>query len=177
MTLRTRATAERETSKLLDEIDGLLSETTKELRNFTYILHPPHLENDGLAATLQRYVDGFGQRTGLKTTLRVSGGAGQLPLPLQRSILRIVQEALANVHRHAAATRVSVNLRFVGKLLHLVISDDGKGFEKTTDRHNGQPRAGVGLPGMTARIQQFGGKLDIRSGPKGSTVHAAVPIG
>ena len=72
---------------------------------------------------------GFGQRTGLKTTLRVAPIS--FALPLQRSMLRIVQEALANVHRHAAATRVSVCLRRVSQQLHLVISDDGQGMELT----------------------------------------------
>jgi PAS domain S-box-containing protein len=178
MSLQHRFAGEPAARELCNEIGYCLDEATKELRTFTYLLHPPRLESDGLRATLQRYVDGFGRRTELKTSLRTCCGADQLPLPLQRSMLRIVQEALTNVHRHAAATRVSVCVRRIGGRTHLVISDDGQGFETTSGRHSGRPlRVGVGVPGMTARVQQFGGRLNIRSGPKGTTVHAAMPVG
>jgi len=102
----------------------------------------------------------------------------QLSLPLQLALLRIVQEALANVHRHASATRVSVNFRRMGKRLRLVVSDDGKGAEETSGHQRGKPfSVGVGIPGMIARMQQFGGSLDIHSGPDGTAVHATVPVG
>ena len=63
-TLRSRVAAKGETVKLFEEIGSSLDETSKELRSFTYLLRPPRLESDGLAATLQRYLDGFSQRTG-----------------------------------------------------------------------------------------------------------------
>ena len=101
----------------------------------------------------------------------------QLSLPLQQALLRIVQEALTNVYRHASATCVSVNFRCVGKRLRLVISDDGQRTEETSGQ-NGKPfRLGIGIPGMIARMQQFGGNLDIHSGPNGTAVHATVLIG
>ncbi len=88
-TWKTHIAAEPATLQLFGEITGSLQETTKEVRTFTYLLNPPHLESDGLRATLQRYADGFSQRTGLKTSLRVSLSTDALPLPLQRSLLRI----------------------------------------------------------------------------------------
>ena len=152
-TLRSRVAAKGETVKLFEEIGSSLDETSKELRSFTYLLRPPRLESDGLAATLQRYLEGFSQRTGLKTKLRLNGSVDRVPLPLQQAVLRIVQEALTNVHRHAAATSVSINLRFVGKLMHLVINDDGLGMEGASGGRQRQPiRLGVGVPGMRARI-------------------------
>jgi PAS domain S-box-containing protein len=176
-TLRSRAAAEGETRKLFDEIDSLLNETTKELRTFTYLLHPPNLESEGLRTTLKGFVSGFGRRTGLQTSVTSDRAADELPLPLQRSILRIVQEALSNVHRHASASRVSVNLKCLGDRMHLVINDDGRGIKETLDHRTGEASSlGVGITGMTARMQQFGGKLHIRSGGKGTTVHAVTPI-
>ena len=175
--LRRRVVAEPATRQLFDEIDGSLGETTKELRTFTYLLNPPHLESDGLRATLERYAEGFSQRTGLKTTLRASAGADGLPAPLQRSVLRIVQEALTNVHRHAAASRVAIDLRSIGRHTHLLIRDDGQGIDRANARQaDGRVRLGVGIPGMTARVEQLGGRLLIRSGPRGTTVHAAMPV-
>jgi signal transduction histidine kinase len=107
--------------------------------------------------------------------MRSNGIADALPLPLQRAVLRIVQEALSNVHRHASASRVSVNLKCLGNRMHLVISDDGRGIEKALDHNGESSNLGVGITGMTTRMQQLGGKLHIRSGRKGTTVHAVVP--
>jgi|SoiMethySBSTD1v2_1073268.scaffolds.fasta_scaffold202253_2 two-component system, NarL family, sensor kinase len=183
--LKRRITAAPGTLQLINEIAGSLQETTQEVRAFTYLLNPPQLESDGLCATLERYADGFSQRTGLKTSLRASRSTDALPPPLQRSLLRIAQEALTNVHRHAAATRVSIDLRRLGKQTHLVIGDDGRGFDNGCDsgldgangRQPGRPiRLGVGIPGMSARMQQLGGKLDIRSSSRGTTVHATMPV-
>jgi signal transduction histidine kinase len=92
--------------------------------------------------------------------------------------LRIVQEALTNVH-HAAATRVSIDLRSIGKQTHLLIRDHGldTGIDRANGGQRGGPlRLGVGIPGMSARMQQLGGKLDIRSSRRGTTVHAAMPV-
>jgi PAS domain S-box-containing protein len=178
MRLRADADVKAETLDILDEIDGSLEEATKEVRAFTYLLHPPDLQTEGLSATLGRYVEGFGRRTGLKITVRFCRRVDQLSLPLQQTLLRIVQEALTNVYRHASATCVSVNFRCVGKRLRLVISDDGKGTEETSGPQNAkQFRLGVGIPGMIARMQQFGGNLDIRSGPNGTAVQATMTVG
>ena len=177
--MRVRADAEvkAETRDILDEIGGSLEEATKELRAFSYLLYPPDLQKEGLSVTLRRYVEGFGRRTGLKVTVRSCGSVDQLSFPLQQALLRVVQEALTNVYRHASATRVSVKFRCVGKRLRLVISDDGQKTEATAGQ-NGKPfRLGMGIPGMISRMQQFGGNLDIRSGRNGTAVHATVLIG
>jgi PAS domain S-box-containing protein len=166
-----------ETLKILNEIDASLEKATKELRAFTYLLHPPDPQSEGLSATLRRYTEGFGTRTGLKITLKSCGRVDQLSLQLQQTLLRFVQEALTNVYRRASATRVSVNFRFVGKRLRLVISDDGQGAEETSGHLNGEPfRLAVGIPGMIARMRQFGGNLDIQSNHNGTLIRATVPV-
>jgi PAS domain S-box-containing protein len=178
MKIREGAAIGAETLDILDEIDGSLEEATKELRAFTYLLHPPDLQRDGLSATLRRYAEGFGRRTGLKISVRLCHGLDQLQLALQQTLLRIVQEALTNVYRHACATRVSIHFRRGDQRLRLVIRDDGRGAEETSGHQGGKPfRAGVGIPGMIARMQQFGGNLQIHSGPNGTAVHATVPVG
>ena len=177
--MRVRADAEVKaaTRDILDEIGGSLEEATKELRAFSYLLYPPDLQKEGLSVTLRRYVEGFGRRTGLKVTVRSCGSVDQLSFPLQQTLLRVVQEALTNVYRHASATRVSVKFRCLDNRLRLVIRDDGQKTE-TTAGLNGTPyRLGVGIPGMIARMRQFGGNLDIRTGPNGTAVRASVLIG
>jgi signal transduction histidine kinase len=109
--------------------------------------------------------------------MKLCRSVDRLSLPLQLALLRIVQEALTNVYRHASATCVSINFRRVGKRLGLVIRDDGQGADEAFVHRNGNPlRSGVGIPGMIARMQQFGGNLDIHSGPYGTAVHATVPV-
>jgi two-component system, NarL family, sensor kinase len=131
-----------------------------------------------LSATLRRYTEGFGTRTGLKITLKSCGTVDQLSLELQQALLRVVQEALTNVYRHASATRVSVNLRCVRKRLRLVVCDDGQGTEETSGDQSGAPfRLGIGIPGMITRMRQLGGNLDIQSSPNGTAIRATVPVG
>src|SRR3712207_2334521 len=87
--------------KVLAEVEGLLTAALRELRIFTYLLHPPNLANDGLQATLRDFVEGFAGRTGLVARIRIREEVDDLPSDLQRTVLRVVQEALTNVHRHA----------------------------------------------------------------------------
>jgi len=174
--LRKRGALESESLKLLREIDGSLEDATKELRAFTYLLHPPQLQRDGLSATLERYVEGFSRRTQLKIAMTLCPTVDQLSLPLQEALLRIVQEALTNVYRHASATRVSIDLTRGGKQLQLVISDDGQGRGEHSGSHNGKAHRLGSIQGMAVRVQRLGGKVSIQSGPKGTAVHTTVPI-
>ena len=178
MRIRADAAGEGKTLDILDEIDGSLGEAAKELRAFTYLLHPPDLQREGLSATLGRYVEGFGRRTGLKITVKSCSSVDLLSLSQQQALLRIVQEALTNVYRHASATCVSINFRCLGKRLRLVIRDDGQRTEEISGHQIGAPfRLGVGIPGMIARMKQLGGSLAVHSGPKGTAVHAIILVG
>jgi two-component system, NarL family, sensor kinase len=151
-------------------------------------LNPPHLESDSLRATLQRYADGFSQRTGLKTSLRQP----QHGCPAPAVATLALAHRAGGAHQCASprrGNRVSIDLKSIGKQTHLRIRDDGHGFDhgfdhgldNGIDRANGgqpggPPRLGVGIPGMSARMQQLGGKLDIRSSRRRTTVHADMPV-
>jgi signal transduction histidine kinase len=87
-----------------------------------------------------------------------------------------VQEALVNVHRHAEATKVSIILTLDGSVLRLTISDDGKGLPTDSQDGTAAPALGVGIPGMEARIRQFGGSLKIESNSEGTTIWAVIPL-
>jgi signal transduction histidine kinase len=89
---------------------------------------------------------------------------------------RIVQEALSNVHRHAAASRVIVDLRQTSDAIILCIADDGYGMPFRSFGPDGSKASlGVGIPGMRIRLHQFGGSLRIRSGKRGTVIRAYVP--
>jgi signal transduction histidine kinase len=172
-----RATTTPDNAQIIDDMEACLQEATKELRAFTYLLHPARLHTDGLVATLQSYVDGFVARTHLRATFRVKGAVGEMPLSHQQAALRIVQEALANVHRHASASRVIVSLSRIGKRVHLVVSDDGQGMRRRGQSDDGEPaNFGVGIPGMKARARELGGTLHVRGQSRGTTIHVVLPM-
>jgi two-component system, NarL family, sensor kinase len=157
------------------EIESLLAEALRELRIFTYLLHPPNLAQDGLQATLRDFAEGFAGRTGLVAHIRIPEEVDELSPELQRTILRVVQEALTNVHRHAGASHVSVKARFASGRLIVRIRDNGRGMVGSA-RPDGPIRFGVGVAGMRARLEQFGGSLRIRTGRGGTSILAMVPV-
>ncbi len=174
--LERRVSLSPEAGSLFADIQGSLAQALQELRTFTYLLRPPDLARHGLSDVLRRYVEGFGQRTGLATTLRISRRGDELPLEQQRALLRICQECLTNVHRHAEAGRVSVSLRRDGDAMHLLVRDDGRGMDAAAVENGaGRLSVGVGIPGMSARIQELGGRLVIRSSQSGTSVHVTAP--
>jgi signal transduction histidine kinase len=177
MSLKSAARTSGDMDAIVEDIGKSLQEASKELRAFSYLLHPTQLETDGLAASLRRYIEGFATRTRLRAKLKITGPVDEIPLPLQQALLRVVQEALANVHRHASASRALVVLSRAGRRVHLVISDDGKGISTDQPHCDAMPaKLGVGIPGMKARLRHFGGRLDVRSRPNGTIVHAVVSV-
>ena len=175
MTIRSNAGFGRHCTKLLDEVEASMQEALKELRTYSYLMHPPALHADGLRSTLRKYIGGYADRARLSVKFRSSPKADKLALRMQRALLRIVQEALANVHHHASASQVAVELRYIAGRLHLTISDNGRGMCEPVGRARARP--GLGIPGIKARVRQFGGNLRIRSGPQGTRIHAVVPLG
>lgn len=161
--------------RLIEQIENMIDRALKELRIFTYLLHPPDLERDGLQATLRDFTEGFASRTNLLAHLRIPEEVDTLADDIQWSILRVAQEALSNVHRHAHATRISLKIRIGANRLVMQVRDDGRGMRPAEPR-SAKIKLGVGILGMRARLKQFGGDLRIRTGPQGTTVSATLPL-
>jgi PAS domain S-box-containing protein len=173
MHLRPNADLSGSATTLWDETESLLERATTELRTFSYLMHPPILEIAGLCSALQQYVDGFSHRSGFNIDLRLIPALDRLPYHLQRTLLRIVQEALGNVYRHAASvSRASISFRIVGHRLHLVVADNGCKTKAHAAAVAFTP--GRGLAGIAARVQQYDGQLRIRTGKGGTRVHIAL---
>ena len=147
----------------LEETKRLANQAMEELLKLARQLRPTALDDLGLIPALQTQVQDFGERTGIDAEFVRSGQVPPLSHDAQLVIYRIVQESLSNVARHSGATRVRVELSFVGGAL-LRVTDDGKGFS------NGRP-GGLGLSGMRERALLSGGELNVRSHEgKGTTV-------
>jgi PAS domain S-box-containing protein len=174
MSLRAKAGLGSDEMKLWNEVEVSMAEALKELRTFSYLMHPLGLDADGLCSTIRRYIDGYANRSGLRVKLRSSQKVDKLSLDMQRALFRIIQEALGNVHRHACASHVSVDLRWVAGRLHVSVTDNGRGAEGKQEEPAFRP--GVGLYGIRARARQFGGDLKIQTGPHGTRIHVVALI-
>ncbi|MFE4781563.1 sensor histidine kinase [Streptomyces sp. NPDC056716] len=147
-----------------------------EARRSVHNLAPVALDSDGLPEALKKTVADWGERTGVRAALTVTGTAEQLHDELSATLLRIAQEALSNAARHAAATRVGVTLSFMGDEVVLDIRDDGRGFDPAALPARTRT-GGFGLDGMRARAARMAGSLAVESEPGGGTaLSARVPL-
>jgi two-component system NarL family sensor kinase len=164
------------TSEAYEEIKASLREAQTEIRIFTYLLHPPNLDSLGLKKTMETFSEGFSLRTGIKVRVRIGAAVDSLPYEVQRSVFRILQEALANVHRHSSATKVAVIAVFRRGVLSISVTDNGRGFQPAPNADSELGVSlGVGIPGMRARLRQFGGNLEIESDARGTSLRAFIP--
>ena len=166
--------------KLIDDIDASIDQALREIRALTYLLHPQNLLTDGLKVTIEQFVSGFSARTSLKTSIEIAPEVDKLSYERQRAVLRVIQEALMNVFRHAQATRVNVTMETMDTHFKLQVADNGRGM--SIDQARLGPKAisvGVGIPAMKARLRQLGGTLEIHSssatGGRGTTLWAELP--
>lgn len=165
------------TGKKLSDSMALVQEMNKEIRTVSYLLHPPLLDEAGLASALRWYVDGFSTRSGISVDLDVEDYFGRLPRELETAMFRMVQECLTNIHRHSGGSLAQVQLSRSNGEVRLRVDDNGVGMpvEKLTELKS-QGSAGVGVRGMRERIRQLGGNLDIRSSENGTVVEARLPV-
>jgi signal transduction histidine kinase len=134
-------------------------------------LAPAGLEPGALDAALRRLAATTDAHPGTAARFEASGTAVPLPRPAEVMLLRVAQEALANVRKHARARQVLVRLWYARGQVGLGITDDGAVFDPA------QAADGYGLPGMRARAGEAGGRLEVRSSPGcGTTVSVVVPV-
>lgn len=165
--------------KALLECLSLAEQTCKEIRTLSYLLHPPMLDEEGLATALDVYVEGFAERSGVHVQLELDPGLGRLSQELETALFRIVQEALTNVHRHSGSVTADVRLARAHSDLILEVRDRGRGIESEIlerVRRRGVG-LGVGINGMRERVVQLGGRFEIDSGTQGTTIRATLPAG
>jgi two-component system NarL family sensor kinase len=155
---------------LLVELRGDAKQAIGDLRRIIYDLRPAPLDELGLLGALGEQVDRFG-RQGLSVTLQAPPALPVLPAAVEVAAYRILTEALANIARHAHASRASVTVS-VADGLCLDVQDDG-----TASTANGDGwRPGVGLQSMAERVAEVGGTLQAGPTPTGGRVHAMLPL-
>ncbi|MGH9501253.1 MAG: ATP-binding protein [Terriglobales bacterium] len=177
MSLHAINTADGEIAKLVSQCSSIVDQALVETRTISYLLHPPLLDEAGVASAVRWYADGFAQRSHIKVNLDVSPEFGRLHSDVEIALFRAVQECLTNVHRHSGSSAVDIQCHLDGEQVRFEVKDDGRGIPrerlKRLDAYGG---VGVGLAGIRERIRQLGGSLDIQSGETGTRVIVTIPL-
>lgn len=165
--------------QICDDLETSIDRALQDIRAVSYSLYPHELLSDGLKVTIEEYAKGFSARTSLKIIVDITPEVRKLPSETQRALLRLVQEALMNVFRHAQATQVKIAIEARRNSFRLRVIDDGRGIP--TGQEKSRPEIvsiGVGIPGMRSRVQQLGGTFEIGSSVRargGTTMCAVLP--
>jgi signal transduction histidine kinase len=158
----------------LSEAFALLDSLTQELRTVSYLLHPPLLEDAGLAAALRQYTEGLLDRSGLAVNLQIDANLRRLPRDIEATAFRIVQEALTNVHKHANTKSATVRVSYESDRICVAIEDNGTGIPGFLSLDSPNIKLGVGIQGMRERVRHLAGTFNIQSNPGGTVVSATV---
>ena len=156
---------------------ALVQELSQEVRTISHLLHPPLLDEAGLASALRWYVEGFAQRSKIKLSLHLPKDLGRLSRETETAIFRTVQECLTNIHRHSESSTAEVRIDASDHVLRVEIEDHGKGIPPEQQFAMAATGvAGVGIRGMRERLRQLGGNLDIHSDDRGTRIVAQLPV-
>jgi len=158
---------------LIDEIQATARQIAAEIRSLAFVNHSVRRPPDDLAEALRALIEGFGKRTGCSVSFTIQGDPTPMDNATSLALLRIAQESLVNVHRHAHASRVTMTLTAHNHCLELAICDDGIGMPSSKEI---AARGGVGVDGMRFRMEQIGGEFRITSPKRGTKVWAKLPL-
>ncbi len=162
-------------ARALAEARSTTDHAIQTVRDLSQLLHPPMLDDFGLAVTIEAYLRSFSQRTGVRTELVRDRMDARVASDLEICAYRVIQEALTNVAKHAQATSCRVYLQRLPYSLLVTVDDDGKGLDP--ERAPGtDDRRGVGLLGVRERVSRLGGtfRLETHAG-KGTRLTIELP--
>jgi len=172
-----RASLPPELENIVPESMALTERMLSEIRTLSYLLHPPLLDELGLASALKTYIEGFSRRSDIPVHFEAPPDLGRLAPELETAIFRIIQEGLTNAQRHSGSSQCWVSIQMSGETISLVVRDDGAGLPAAVlgQLGNKPGLVGVGLSGMQERARQLGGSLKIES-DGGCVIQAAFPL-
>jgi PAS domain S-box-containing protein len=162
---------------MLPPLQDLTQQLAKDAHHLAVNLRPTALDDVGLIPALERLVEDWGRQARITTAFHSQGiYRDRLPLVLETTLYRAVQEALTNVGKHAEARSVSVLLERRDDEVVAIVEDDGRGFDPDAAPARTE-RPPIGLRGMSERVAQVGGTLEIESSPgSGTTLFVRVPL-
>jgi len=176
--LEIRLQDNQSTTGVLCDLGALADQALQEIRTTSYLLHPPLLDEIGFTAAAQWYVEGFGQRSGIKASFDYEKCDERLPIAIEMALFRVLQESLTNVHRYSGSAEVGVCFKHQQENVVLEVADRGCGIpaELLIRLGEGSSGSGVGLAGIRERLEELNGTLEINSSALGTSLRAVVPL-
>lgn len=161
---------EHPTLQYLEQARRTGRQSLEQARRLVWELRPQALEHASIADALKRTLFSWAHDTGLEAEFNQTGESLNLHPQVEITLLRALQEALANVHKHARASQVSVTLSFIGGLVVLDVQDNGGGFVPSEVlQAEATPSHGYGLVAMRKRLERVNGRQIVESAPGGGT--------
>jgi PAS domain S-box-containing protein len=160
------------------EIDDLLERSIVETRTLSHLLHPPALDELGLAAAAKWYVEGFAKRSGIDVSIELPPKMDRLPDAVELTLFRVLQESLTNIHRHSGSSSAEIHFAIDDAEVSLQIRDHGRGMPQDLLNRSQKTgaEAGIGLLGIRERVNELGAHLEITSDTNGTVVSVTVPL-
>ena len=162
----------------LAESRKLADESIREIRTISYLLHPPLLEDSGLASAMRWFIDGFSNRSEIRVKLVLPARMPRLADASELALFRIAQEGLTNVHHHSGSKSAVIQITITSSQVILLIADKGKGLPADIwKREDGIVKtSGVGIASMRERARELGGTLEFDSSRRGTALRAILPL-
>jgi signal transduction histidine kinase len=160
------------------ELVTILEDALTGVRTISYLLHPPLLDEIGLASAAEWFIEGFSKRTGIVVTCGIVGDKRRLPPAAELTLFRILQESLTNIQRHARSPSAEVRLDFADERVSMRVRDQGVGIPaEALERFQADgTQVGVGLAGMRQRMQEQNGTFSLSSDSHGTTISVQLPV-
>ncbi|MBB1093213.1 GAF domain-containing protein [Rhodopseudomonas palustris] len=155
-------------------IKTLTAEIGQQVNRLAWEIRPTALDDLGIQTAVQHLLDAWSEKSQVQFDLHMTLGDRRLPPAIETTLYRVLQEALTNIVRHAAASHVSVILRLSDRQVTMVVEDDGRGF---VNPDAARPPERLGLLGIRERLTLVGGSLEIESAPgRGTALFARIPL-
>ncbi len=166
-----------ETLQHINRARSLARGSLNEARRSVWNLRPQALERVSLVEALRQEVGRLAQSSNIIARFEVSENKRELPLEIETAVLRIGQESLANIKKHAQATEVKVELGFDKSNVILTIRDNGVGFVSDSNNKGTQEHRGFGLISMQDRTKSLGGTFEVQSEEgQGTVIKIVIPV-
>ncbi len=154
-----------------------LDDAIATVRNLSYLLHPPLLEETGLQAALHWFIEGLTKRSGINVSMSITPQSfPRLAKDIESTIFRVVQESLTNVYRHAKSRTARVEIEKQSRWIIIRVRDHGIGVPHAIANNSPTSRIGVGVSGMRERLRQLGGELKMSRAEPGTLVEGRIPL-
>src|SRR6266853_629779 len=160
----------------LSECADLARQSLREIRTFSYVLHPPSFDELGFVGAMRTFAQIFAERSEMQVEVDMPDSYTELPSEMEMTLFRVAQEGMINAHRHARVSRVTIRMVVDGTAIRFCVENEGTLSPWLNENNFGRRKAGVGISGIRERVEHFGGQLQLRSDQNRTFLEAVIPL-